>query len=375
MSTSDPTWRAWVDVDLGALRRNYETIRRAAPAARILPVVKADAYGLGAQRVVAALERLEPWGYAVASPDEGAALRAWGVTRPVVVLFPPHDALSWIAEHALTPALGDLEGVRRWRGIANARGSTLPFHVEIDTGMGRAGFLPEEAARWVPAVLEACDGAIRWEGVFMHLHSADEADAPGAREQWYAFDETCRRIPDGRAEWRHVAASAAALRFPEMGADLIRPGLFLYGGGAWPDAPEPEAVVAVRARVLSTRSVPQGWTASYGATYRARGRERWATLGIGYADGYPRALSNVGTAAFERGYAPVIGRVCMDVTVVDVTDVEDVSAGSVATLIGGPPDAPTALERVATRAGRISYEILTGLGARLPRVYHDEEGA
>jgi alanine racemase len=374
MSTSDPTWRAWVDVDLAALRRNYETIRRAAPDARILPVVKADAYGLGAQRVVAALEPLEPWGYAVAGPEEGAALRGWGVTRPVVVLFPPHDALSWIAEHALTPALGDVEGVRRWREIAQARGSTLPFHVEIDTGMGRAGFPWDEAERWLPAVLEACDGAIRWEGVFMHLHSADEADAPGAREQWRAFEATCARIPDGQAEWRHAAASAAALRFPEMGADLIRPGLFLYGGGGWPDTAAPEPVVAVRARVLSARDVPEGWTASYGATYRARGRERWATLGIGYADGYPRALSNVGTAAFEGGYAPVIGRVCMDVTVVNVTELEGVRPGSTATLIGGPPDAPTALERVASWAGRISYEILTGLSPRLPRVYRDEEG-
>lgn len=371
MSTSDPTWRAWVEVDLGALRRNYQTICRAVPAARLLPVVKADAYGLGARRVVAALEPLEPWGYAVATPEEGAALREWGITRPVVVLFPPHEALPWVAERELTPALGDLEGVRRWSAIARERRSRLPFHVEVDTGMGRAGFTSNETERWLPELLAACGDAIRWEGVFMHLHSADLPDAPGAREQWRAFEAVCRLLPADRGALRHAAASAAALRFPEMGAQLVRPGLFLYGGGGWPNTPAPEAVASVRARVLSTREVPDGWTASYGATYRARGPERWATLGIGYADGYPRALSNVGVASFEAGPAPVIGRVCMDVTVVNVTDVEGVAAGSVATLIGGPADAPTALERVAERASRISYEILTGLSPRLPRVYRE----
>ena len=371
MSTSDPTWRAWVEVDLGALRRNYETIRRAAPGARILAVVKADAYGLGATRVVAALEPLEPWGYAVAAPDEGEELRRLGVTRPVVVLFPPHDALPWMAERELTPALGDLEGVRRWRAAAERAGRRLSFHVEIDTGMGRAGFAWNAAERWVPEVLAAANGALRWEGVLTHFHSAEEPTAAGAREQWRAFERATDRIPAGTVAVRHVAASAAALRFPEFGADLVRPGLFLYGGGSGEGAPPPEPVVLVRARVLSIRDVPEGWTASYGATYRARGPERWATLGIGYGDGYPRALSNVGVAALAAGNAPIVGRVCMDVTVVNVTELGDVQLGERATLIGGPLDAPTSLERVARLGGTISYEILTGLGPRLPRVYRE----
>lgn len=369
MSTSDPTWRAWVEVDLAALRRNYETIRRAVPRARILAVVKADAYGLGAPRVVAALEPLDPWGYAVATPGEGAEVRAFGVTRPVVVLFPPHEALEWMAERELTPALGDLEGLRRWRAAAEAAGRTLPFHLEIDTGMGRAGVPWNEAARWLPEVLEACESRLRWEGVCMQFHSAAEPGAPGAREQWRAFESALQRVPAGRVGLRHAAASAAALRFPEFGADLVRPGLFLYGGGAGWGAREPEPVATVRARVLSVRDVPAGWTASYGATYRARSPERWATLGLGYGDGYPRALSNVGVAAFERGRAPVVGRVCMDVTVVNVTGLDGVRPGEAAVVLGGPAHAPTSLERVAERAGTISYEILTGLSPRLPRVY------
>jgi alanine racemase len=368
MSTHDPRWRAWVEVDLGAVRRNYEAIRRAAPRARVLPVVKADAYGLGAERVVAALEPLAPWGYAVATPEEGAAVRSWGIARPVVVLFPPREALPWIAEQGCTPVLGDLDSVRRWAECARRAGRPLAFHAEVDTGMGRAGLPWDRADEWVPALLSA--EGVRWEGLCTHFHSADE---PGGRasveEQWARFRAVWERIPPGAVAFRHASASAAALRFPDLAQELVRPGIFLYGGSVGPDAPAPEPVAAVRARVLSVRDVPPGWTASYGATYRARGPERWATLGIGYGDGYPRALSNSGVVAFDEARAPVIGRVCMDVTVVDVTRLPQVRAGSVATLVGGPPDAPTALDRVAERAGTISYEILTGLSPRLPRVY------
>jgi alanine racemase len=173
----------------------------------------------------------------------------------------------------------------------------------------------------------------------------------------------------------HTSASAAAARWPEFAADLLRPGLFLYGGRAGGEPLAPRPVVTVCARVTAVREVPAGWTASYGATHRAERPSRWATLAIGYADGLRRELSNNGAVRFGEREAPIVGRVCMDVTVVDVTDLPAVSAGDVATVIGGPADSATGLTTVAERCGTISYEILTGLTGRLPRRYMGNEAA
>lgn len=339
------------------------------PSAKILPVVKADGYGLGARRVAAALESLSPFGYGVATFEEGAELRAQGIERPILVFFPPYDALAPIAEARLTPALGDLEALARWRALARTLGRRLAFHLEVDTGMGRYGFVGEGVSDWLPAVLEASERDLFWEGIFTHFHSADEPISESVRAQWRSFEDVCRRIPARRLPLRHAAASAAVFRHPECAGDLVRPGIFLYGGSAGGVSPEP--VATVRARVLSVREVSPGWTASYGATYRARGRERWATLGIGYADGYPRSLSNCGSVQFDGGAAPVIGRVCMDVIVVDVSRLPGVEIGSAATVIGGAAESPTNLDRAAERSGTISYEILTGLAPRLPRLYRE----
>ncbi len=245
----------------------------------------------------------------------------------------------------------------------------MRFHLEIDTGIGRCGFRYDERARWLPSVLEACEVDLEWEGTLTHYHSADEADAGSTREQWERFQECMGAFPKGVGGVKHTAASVAGLRWPEYSADLLRPGLYLYGGVAGGEPVLPEPVAVVRARVTSVRDVPEGWTASYGATYRASRPSRWATLAIGYADGLPRRLSNNGFVRFGEREAPIVGRVCMDVTVVDVTALEDVTAGAVATVVGGPWDSATNLRAVAERCGAITYEILTGLGPRLPRVY------
>ncbi|MEE9246143.1 MAG: alanine racemase C-terminal domain-containing protein, partial [Gemmatimonadota bacterium] len=180
----------------------------------------------------------------------------------------------------------------------------------------------------------------------------------------------CRaEFPAGAGGHVHASASGPASRWPQYSADLIRPGLFLYGGVDWVEGPRPSPVATVRARVVGVREVPAGWTASYGATYTAPRRSRWATLAIGYGDGLRRELSNAGFVRFGQRDAPIVGRVCMDVIVVDVTDLEGVEAGDVATVIGGPHDGSTSLSRVAGLCDTIEYEILTGLAPRLPRRY------
>ncbi|MGD8867071.1 MAG: alanine racemase [Gemmatimonadales bacterium] len=370
------TARAWVDVDLGALLSNYDTIvRRAAPPVGALPVVKADAYGLGMCPAVRTLESREPWGYGVAALAEAVELKEKGIDRRVVLLFCTPEELDMAAEAHIIPAIGDLVALERYVSNARRLQRRLPFHLEIDTGIGRCGFLWDSADKWLPAVLAASESDLEWQGTFAHYQSADAEDDGPTLEQWERFQQCVAGFPNGAGGIRHTAASAAAVRWPSVSADVIRPGLYLYGGVAGGEPIAPRPVATVKARVTAVRDVPEGWTASYGATYRATRPSRWATLAIGYADGVRRELSNNGFVGFGEQVAPIIGRVCMDVIVVDVTDLQSVEAGSIATVIGGPLDGPTGLNTVARRCGTITYEILTGLTRRLPRRYIGEDGS
>ena len=372
MDTLDlSTMRAWVDVDLGALVANYDTLReRAKPRVGVLPVVKADAYGLGMCPVVRALDPRQPWGYGVAALSEAIELREKGIERRVICFFCTPEELDVAVEAGVTPAIGDLQALERYRSHARRCGRRLAFHLEIDTGMGRCGFHYADAANWLPAVIEACVDDLEWEGTFAHYHSADEAGVEPTQEQWERFQACVGGFPDGVGGVRHTAASVSAARWPEFSAEVVRPGLFLYGGVAGGEPCEPRRVATVRGRVRSVREVPEGWTVSYGATYAAQRPSRWATLAIGYGDGVRRELSNSGFVRFGDREAPIIGRVCMDVTVVDVTDINEVQPGSIATVIGGTEDGEAGLAAVARRCGTITYEILTGLTRRLPRRYH-----
>ncbi|HEX6040113.1 alanine racemase [Longimicrobium sp.] len=371
--------RAWVEVDEAALRRNLRRVKDAAgPAASVVPMLKADAYGLGVADVLrivqAELDPRELWAIGVAAVAEGEQLRDLGWTGRVVVFAaqPPGEFLR-AARAGLTPALSDLDGVRRWAHAARETGRRLAFHAEIDTGMGRAGFPFADAAAWGREADALAGDLLTWEGCFTHFHSADEPDLGPTDEQQRRFMRALEALPPPRdgTERRviHSANSAAALRRNGFGLDLVRPGIFLYGGAAGPDA-RPEEVASVRARVALVRDVPAGWSCGYGATYTSRRPERWGTLSIGYGDGLPRRLSPAGGEALVRGRrVPIIGRVSMDMTVVDLTDVPGAQAGDVATLIGTDGGEHIGLEEVAGRCGTISYEILTGLGARMPRVY------
>jgi alanine racemase len=368
--------RAWVEVDLAALRSNFETVRRAAGSrAAVIPMVKANAYGTGSERVVGALEPLAPWGYGVATANEGADVRGMGVTRPILVIGPlPPDSTTLAAEHGLTPGISELDALDRWNLAAQATGKRLDFHVEIDTGMGRAGFDWRETAEWGRQVRDRCTANLRWTGVYSHFHGADAPDAAVSAAQWERFRDALGQLPVSREDLLvHISNSAAALRWPEYAADAVRPGIFLYGGqpaapGAVAGMSAPAPVVALRARVVLIREVPPGSTVGYGATHVARSWERWGTLSIGYGDGLPRAIGNRGAALVRGSRVPIIGRISMDMTVVDLTSVPESVVGDIATLIGTDAGATITLDEVAVQAGTIGYEILTGLTARLPRV-------
>lgn len=375
-----PTARSWVEVDLDALRRNFQTIQRLiGPGGRVIAMVKADAYGVGARRVVRALEPLEPWGYGVATAEEGIALREAGIRRPILVVTPlPADAVEAAAAAGLTPGISDRGQLERWAAAAERHPGGLDFHLEVDSGMGRSGVYWREVPEFLRFLREKTVGRLRWAGVFTHFHSADLADG-SSLEQWARFQEAVRGIaPAGADLLVHAANSAAIVVHPEFHADAVRPGIFLYGGDPAPDLgdesvggtplPRPDIVVSVRSRIQMIRELPEGSTLGYGATYRAERNERWATLGIGYGDGLPRALSNRGHAIVRGVRVPIIGRISMDMTVIDVTEVPGLEAGEVASLIGRDGGEEITLEEVAGHLGTISYEILTGLTPRLPRV-------
>jgi alanine racemase len=348
--------RAWVDIDLGALRRNGAAM--AARGAPLLPMVKANAYGLGAVFVARALEPLEPWGYGVATIDEGLALRAAGIERRIVIFTPITCCDAREARNAgLTPVFGRAEDIGRW--AANGGGA---WHLAIDTGMGRTGVRWDEIACVRDAV-----AAFPPEGAFTHFHSPERDDG-SMREQERRFEGAVAQLPT-RPKLLHLENSAALARVPRSRWDLARPGMFLYGVGSGPNVlVEPEPVVQLRARVVDLRTLRAGDSVSYGATWRADGPRRIATLAVGYADGYCRALGNRGSVLLHGRRVPVVGLVTMDMTMIDVTGV-DCALGDVATLIGADGEERHGVEAVARLADVSPYELLTGLGARLERVY------
>ena len=358
MTTSNPpsTARIWADIDLSAVQSNARTVAHAA-GVRLLPMVKASAYGVGAVPVARALEQLEPWGYGVATIGEGAELRMAGITRPVIV-FSPLQLGMWrlYQEHHLRPAIGDREALAEW-----TRSTESPFHLEIDTGMARAGFSWRDTA--AIADLRGILGAVKgWEGAFTHFHSADEN--PGAGEQqWRRFQEILSALPR-RPELVHAANSGAALRERRYAADMVRPGIFLYGGEAGGRYPAP--VVTLRTRVMSVRRVAQGDSVSYGATWTAPEDTTIASLGCGYADGILRSLGNRGKVELNGVLAPIVGRVTMDATMVALPPGTAVSPGDTATVFGGR----VALDQQAAMAGTIAYELLTSMSGRVERHYH-----
>jgi alanine racemase len=356
MTFPSDTTRAWLDVDLAALVANARTVA-AISGGRLLPMVKANGYGIGAVEVARALEPLDPWGFGVASVDEGAELRAAGIGRPILVVTPLLP--EWIEQflkHDLRPSIGDLTALEAW-----TRRSQRPFHLEVDTGMSRAGIRWDDRAA-VAALGPILGRAPGWEGIFTHFHSA-ESDVDSSVRQWDRFQDVLQSLP--RPSLVHCANSAAALKGRAFTADLVRPGIFLYGGSA--GRPEPRPVAALRTRVIAMRSVVAGDTVGYGGGWQAHQPGTIATLGVGYADGLPRSGGMSAAPAREieinGRLAPVVGRVTMDMCMALVD--QNVAIGDVATVFGGL----VSLDRQAAAAGTISYELLTRMGSRIPRRY------
>ena len=373
---SDAQMRTWAEIDLGRLKHNYTALReQLAPGCRFVGVVKANAYGHGAVPVA---QKLEEWGadyLAVACLEEAAELRQAGVRAPILILgvtLPRYagELLAWDAAQAV----GDLETGRALSAAAVAAGRTLTIHVKADTGMSRLGFLCDEAhldhAAEEIAALCALPG-LRAEGIFTHFSDADGCEAYTMRQFTRFLDLLDKLSARGVTfEIRHCAASAAMLNYPCTPLDMVRPGIALYGH--YP-APGMEytcpllPVMTLKTRVAAVRDLPAGTCVSYGRTATLARDSRLAVLPVGYGDGYFRLFSNGQPVAIRGKKAPVVGRVCMDLTMVDVTDIPGVIPGDEAVLYGDA--AP--VEDGADRAGTIQYELLCDVSPRVPRVYLD----
>ncbi len=349
--------RAWLEIDLDALRRNARRLQAHA-ATQLTPVVKADAYGLGAAVIARALESESPWGFAVATVTEGITLRAEGIARPILVC-PPALPSEYPAAAAsrLTLALGHAAHVDAWRAAGGQA-----WHLSIDTGMSRAG------VRW-DEVGSITDAATRWapEGAFTHFLAAERGEVSMAAQE-ARFREALAQLP-AKPALVHSENSAAAARRANSPYAMIRPGLFLFGVGSGPGAVvEPNPVAAVRARIIDLRRVERGESVSYDASWIAHAPRRIATLALGYADGYRRAFSNRAHVLVRGRRASVVGNVTMDMTMIDVTGL-DCDIGDAATVLGQDGDDVITAEDLAALGAVSPYELLTGLHLRLARRY------
>ncbi|MEX0908522.1 MAG: alanine racemase [Gemmatimonadaceae bacterium] len=353
---------ARIEIDLSAVARNARALAQRS-GTRLMPMVKADAYGMGVGPVVRALDELDPWGFGVATVAEGEELRALGVRRPVIVFTPLLESeLAAAAAARLTPALGSPATIAAWHLLGG------PWHLAIDTGMARAGVPWREVAALRDVVAKSPP-----EGVFTHFHSA-ELDDGSMQEQDRRFEDALA-VLGLTTVFTHTDNSAAVLRRGRSGRDAVRPGIFLYGGATVAGAPiEPDPVAHLRAPVVDLRGCEAGDTISYGATFRASGPMRVATLACGYADGYPRNVGQDGrpgaTVVLRGRRVPIVGRVTMDMIMLDVTGIE-CALGDTVTLIGRDGDEVVTVAQVGESAGITPYEVLVGMNSRSPRSQHE----
>ncbi|MCR4341776.1 MAG: alanine racemase [Gemmatimonadaceae bacterium] len=354
---------ARIDIDLSAVARNARALADRART-RLIPMVKADAYGMGVRAVVQALEKVDPWGFGVATVSEGEELRALGVELPVITFTPLLESeLAAASAARLTPALGSAATIRAWQSLGG------PWHLAIDTGMARAGASWRDVASLREVVLASPP-----EGAFTHFHSA-ELDDGSMQEQDRRFEDALTALGLA-AVFTHTDNSAAVLRRGRSSRDAVRPGIFLYGGATVPGAAiEPDPVAHLRAPIVDLRACEAGDTISYGATFKATHRMRIATLACGYADGYPRNVGQQGrpgaTVVLRGRRVPIVGRVTMDMIMIDVTGVE-CAAGDTVTLIGGEGGELVTVAEVGASAGITPYEVLVGMNSRSPRVPHED---
>ncbi len=358
------------EVDLSAIANNLRFVKRITKNSPVIAVVKADAYGHGAVEVSRTLLRHEVLCLAVAFRSEARELRESGIDSPILVLFDQGEFDDYF-DHDFIPVISGLHSARALSREAERRGKSIRIHVKIDTGMGRLGLHGRDAADAIMQI-SAMRG-LELTGIMSHFSEADLADSAYARTQLERFNDiraaVSRRL--GKLLPAHMANSAAVMTIELARLDAVRPGLMLYGYSPFTgeQCPDLTPAMTVKTRIIDIRDVPEGTPISYGRTFVTKRRSRIGVLAMGYADGFNRLFSNNAHVIVKGSRAPVVGRVCMDLTMIDLTGAGDVERNDEAIIIGKQGDHVITAADMAEKAGTIVYEILTSIGNRAKRAY------
>ncbi|MDH5739953.1 MAG: alanine racemase [Nitrospira sp.] len=361
-------------IDLTALAHNLLQLRRLlSPGCDIMAVVKANAYGHGAVEISQTLIRQGVVLLAVFSIEEGIALRQAGITVSIVILGPIfREQLEDLFAHRLTPVVSDLSTLTALEKYTAQGSSPYPIHLKIETGMGRLGLTQDELEAVIAK--HTFPSSLRLEGLMSHLADSDGLDPDSTNQQITRFDQAITAIHEEgfSVPMIHLSNSAGIVRFPSAHYSLVRPGIMLYGYHTLPrtvQAPDLRPVLSLATRIAQLRLIQPGETVSYNRTFMAKRPTRIAVLPIGYADGVSRQLSNRGQVLIRGQRAPIVGIVCMDMVMVDVTEIPDVTVGEKVVLIGEQGRERITARDIAEWTGTISYEVLCAISSQIPRLY------
>ena len=367
--------RTWAEIDLDALEHNYRQARKhAGPDVKYLGVVKADAYGHGAVQVAAELERLGADYLAVSSLDEARELRCGGIEMPILILgHTPPEMVPVLIEYNITQTVSAKAKAEEYSAAAVNCGGVLKVHIKIDTGMSRLGFLVcgRHFEGGVEDIAVSCGlPGLKAEGIFTHFSVSDEDDGESeayTRRQFGVFTAVLDALEERNVRFaiRHCANSGALTRYPEMHLDMVRPGIALYGAGGDVERLGLRPVMTLKSCVSTIKIFDPDTDISYGRTFHTEKKTRVGVLPIGYADGLARGLSRHMAVQTASGPAPVLGRICMDMTMVDLTDLPDVHVGDAVELFGEKQP----VDLLAKIVDTIPYELVCAVSKRVPRVY------
>lgn len=369
--------RCWAEIDLDKLKQNYEVTKALVPTAQLFMVVKANAYGHGDIEIAKAFEKFGAKLFAVSCLEEALSLRRGGILEPILVLgYTPPEAATALAVNNITVAVHNLQTAKELAEQAAHNKVTVHVHLKVDTGMGRIGF--EASRNMQQAADEMVEitqlAGLKAVGMFTHFSVADSAteeDIAYTQAQFDVFQKVIALFEEKASPlpMYHCANSGATVQYPAMHLNAVRPGIILYGYA--PDKTVPcaglQPVLTLKATVAQVKEVNKGNYISYGRTYQTEKPMKLATVTVGYADGYPRALSGRGVFTVNGKPAPIVGRVCMDQTIVDVTDCGEVHSGDEVIVLGA--NGIDTVEQVAEKVGTIPHEITCGLTSRVGRVY------